>query len=130
MRTVLIPTKLDPLAANLLTDKGYAVTQDAKTPLLELAPAHAEVEVLIVRSEEVTPAVIDAFPKLRLVVRAGQFLNGTALSNGGERLRLEAPGGVIIKDFEYDDVAPWPSVQAAAGELAATAPASGTSSTV
>lgn len=75
MRTVLIPTKLDPLAANLLTDKGYAVTQDAKTPLLELAPAHAEVEVLIVRSEEVTPAVIDAFPKLRLVVRAGAGYN-------------------------------------------------------
>jgi hypothetical protein len=48
-------------------------------------------------------------PGVRLVLRASQFLNGTALANGGERLRFEAPGGVIIKDFEYDDAPPWPS---------------------
>ena len=47
-------------------------------------------------------------PGARLVVNAAQFLNTTALSNGGERLRLEAPGGVTIKDFTYDDAPPWP----------------------
>jgi len=53
-------------------------------------------------------------PGARLVVRGSQFLNGTALANSGERLRLEAPGGIIIKDFEYDDAPPWPT--AADGE--------------
>jgi hypothetical protein len=47
-------------------------------------------------------------PGARLTVSGTQFLNATALSNGGEGLRLEAPGGVVIKDFSYDDEAPWP----------------------
>ena len=47
-------------------------------------------------------------PGARLTVSAGQFLNATALSNGGERLTLEAPGGVIIKSFSYSDAPPWP----------------------
>jgi len=54
------------------------------------------------------PAGTVLSPGSRLVVNAAQFLNGTALSNGGERLRLEAPGGVTIKDFTYDDEMPWP----------------------
>lgn len=44
----------------------------------------------------------------RLVITASQFLNATALNNAGERLTLQAPGGVIIKSFSYDDEAPWP----------------------
>jgi hypothetical protein len=48
-------------------------------------------------------------PGGRLVVRASQFLDDTALANNGERLRLEAPGGIVIKEFVYDDEAPWPA---------------------
>jgi hypothetical protein len=37
---------------------------------------------------------------------AGRF-SGT-LDNAGERLTLRAPDGSLIKDFIYEDVAPWP----------------------
>lgn len=75
MKKVLIPTKLDTVAADLLKEKGYTVVQEAKTPLAELVAQHADSEVLIVRSEKVTPEIIDALPKLRLVVRAGAGYN-------------------------------------------------------
>ncbi|HWB04624.1 MAG TPA: lamin tail domain-containing protein [Verrucomicrobiales bacterium] len=45
----------------------------------------------------------------RMVINGSQFLNASALSNGGERVTLEAPGGVIIKTFAYDDEPPWPA---------------------
>ena len=48
-------------------------------------------------------------PGSRLVIDASQFLNDSALSNGGERITLEAPGGVVIKNFTDDDEPPWPS---------------------
>ncbi len=48
-------------------------------------------------------------PGARLVLTSAQFLDGTALNNAGERLRLVAPGGVIIKEFTYDDAPPWPT---------------------
>lgn len=54
-------------------------------------------------------------PGGRFVVSAAQFLNATALNNAGERLRLEAPGGVIIRDFPYDDDLPWPLAADGAG---------------
>lgn len=71
MKNVLIPTKLDLVAKNTLESKGYSVIQDAETPLAELVVRHPDTEALIVRSEKVTAAVIDALPKLALVVRAG-----------------------------------------------------------
>lgn len=71
MRNVLIPTKLDAVARKLLTESGFTVVQDAETPLPELCAAHPQSAVLIVRSEKVTRAVLDALPRLRLVVRAG-----------------------------------------------------------
>ncbi len=71
MQHVLIPTKLDAVARELLASKGYTVVQDAETPLSELAKRHPETEALIVRSEPVTAAVIDALPALKVVVRAG-----------------------------------------------------------
>ena len=71
MRKVLIPTKLDKIAANLLAEHGYEVVFDTATPMAELIKQHPDTEVLIVRSENVTPEVIDALPKLKLVVRAG-----------------------------------------------------------
>ncbi|MCK5844766.1 MAG: ACT domain-containing protein [Victivallales bacterium] len=75
MRKVLIPTKLDKTAATLLTDKGFDVVQDAESAIEELAAANSDAEILIVRSEKVTPEVIDTLPKLRLVVRAGAGYN-------------------------------------------------------
>ena len=51
MKKVLIPTKLDKFAANILVDKGYTVVLDATTPMEELVKANADAEVLIVRSE-------------------------------------------------------------------------------
>ena len=75
MRKVLIPTKLDKFAATLLSDKGYQVVLDATTPLPELVAAHADTEVLIVRSEKITPEIIDQLPKLKLIVRAGAGFN-------------------------------------------------------
>ena len=46
---------------------------------------------------------------------AGAFENLTQLANNGERLRLEAPGGVAIRDFTYDDKQPWPESPDGAG---------------
>jgi hypothetical protein len=38
----------------------------------------------------------------------GEFANGTGLDNSGERLALIAVDGSIVRDFEYNDRAPWP----------------------
>jgi D-3-phosphoglycerate dehydrogenase len=75
MRKVLIPTKLDKFAAALLTEKGFHVVQDADTPIKDLIEANSDTEVMIVRSEKVTPEIIDALPALKLVVRAGAGYN-------------------------------------------------------
>ena len=75
MRKVLIPTKLDKFAATLLSERGYNVVLDGATPLAELVKANADAEVLIVRSEKITPEVIDQLPRLKLIVRAGAGFN-------------------------------------------------------
>ncbi len=75
MRKVLIPTKLDKQAAAILTDRGYNVVLDAATPLDEQVKNNSDAEVLIVRSEKVTPEIIDALPQLKLIVRAGAGFN-------------------------------------------------------
>ncbi len=72
MKKVLIPTKLDSVAADLLkAHGGYAVVQDGKTPIEELVKLHPETYALIVRSEKVSDAIMDALPQLKVVVRAG-----------------------------------------------------------
>ena len=72
MKKVLIPTKLDAVASEILKRHGgYAVVQDAKTPLPELAAAHPDAYAIIVRSEKVTPEIMDLLPRLKVVVRAG-----------------------------------------------------------
>lgn len=76
MKKVLIPTKLDEIAAEILRANGrYDVVQDDETELTALAQSHADAYALIVRSEPVTPAVIDLFPKLKIIVRAGAGVN-------------------------------------------------------
>jgi len=75
MKNVLIPTKLNPVAKDILESKGYSVIQDSDTPLAELIAQHPDTEALIVRSDKVTEEVIDALPKLAVVIRAGAGYN-------------------------------------------------------
>lgn len=71
-KTVLIPTKLESIAREiLLAHGGYEVVQDDKTPLLEQAKKHPATYALIVRSEKINREVINAFPELKVIVRAG-----------------------------------------------------------
>ena len=39
---------------------------------------------------------------------AGEFENGTVLSNGGELITLQNNTGIIIQSFTYGDSSPWP----------------------
>lgn len=68
---ILIPTKLDKAAAATLSAAGYDVVQDDTAPIEELVAANPDTAGIIVRSEKVTPAIIDALPGLKCVIRAG-----------------------------------------------------------
>jgi D-3-phosphoglycerate dehydrogenase len=72
MKKVLIPTKLETVAAKTLAATGkYSVVQEAADDLPGLARKHADAYALIVRSEKVTPEVMDALPNLKVIIRAG-----------------------------------------------------------
>jgi len=75
MRKVLIPTKLDKFAADWLTERNYECILDASTPIADLFKANPDAEVVVVRSEKITPELIDLLPELKLVVRAGAGFN-------------------------------------------------------
>ena len=76
MKKVLIPTALDRVASNMLTEHGgYSVVQEPKADLPALAASHPDAHALIVRSERVTEAIIDALPSLKVIVRAGAGYN-------------------------------------------------------
>ncbi len=76
MKKVLIPTKLDSISAKILTDNGnYQVVQDAQTPIADLIAANPDTYALIVRSEVVDAAMIDALPQLKVIIRAGAGYN-------------------------------------------------------
>jgi len=76
MRKVLIATKLDSIARELLESNGaYEVVHEPSADLQELAEQHPDTYALIVRSERVTPAAIDAFAGLKVIVRAGAGYN-------------------------------------------------------
>ncbi|MEZ5329973.1 MAG: lamin tail domain-containing protein [Verrucomicrobiales bacterium] len=49
-----------------------------------------------------------AFPEVPESLVAGEFADGTALSNGGERIALTGPVGESLIDFTYGTSAPWP----------------------
>jgi len=75
-KKVVIPTKLDAIAAQLLNAHGgYDVVQDAKTPMEQLTASHPDTYALIVRSENITPVIIDALPSLKVIIRAGAGFN-------------------------------------------------------
>ncbi|MFA6724117.1 MAG: NAD(P)-dependent oxidoreductase [Lentisphaeria bacterium] len=71
MKKVLIPTKLDTVAAETLKSKGYQVVQDSESALEALIAANQDCEALIVRSEKIGAEIIDKLPRLRCIVRAG-----------------------------------------------------------
>ncbi|MCE9615446.1 MAG: hypothetical protein K8T26_14340 [Lentisphaerae bacterium] len=86
MKKVLIPTKLDVIAAETLKADGqYAVVQDPAAPLAEQATRHPDAYALIVRSEAVTPAIIDALPGLKVIVRAGAGYNTIDIAHARKR---------------------------------------------
>ena len=75
-KKVLIPTKLDKIARELLEKTGnYTVVQEEKAELPVLAKQHPDAHAMIVRSEKVTKEVIDALPALKVVMRAGSGYN-------------------------------------------------------
>lgn len=76
MKKVLIPTKLDTVAREILEQNGnYSVVQEDSADLEDLAAAHPDTYALIVRSNKVTPEVIDALPNLQVIIRAGAGYN-------------------------------------------------------
>jgi len=76
MKKVLIPTKLNAVAREILGQHGgYEVVQDDSTDLGTLASQNPDTYALFVRSEKVTPEVIDAMPSLKVVIRAGAGYN-------------------------------------------------------
>lgn len=76
MKKVLIPTKLDPIAREALTTHGgYEVIQDDSAELSALAAQHPDAHAVIVRSEKVTPEIMDALSSLKVVIRAGAGYN-------------------------------------------------------
>ena len=75
MTKVLIPTKLDKIAAEILTQNGFQVVQDSETPIADLIAKNSDAEAVVVRSEKVTSDIIDALPSLKTVVRAGAGFN-------------------------------------------------------
>jgi len=76
MKKVLIPTKLDAVCRTALLENGnYEVVQDDAAAPAEMAAGHPDAYALIVRSEKVTPGIIDALPKLKVIIRAGAGVN-------------------------------------------------------
>ena len=72
MKKVLIPTKLDKISRETLEAHGdYAVVQEEVADLAAFAAKHPDAHALIVRSEKITPQMIDALPQLKIIVRAG-----------------------------------------------------------
>ncbi|MDH3345901.1 MAG: NAD(P)-binding domain-containing protein [Kiritimatiellaceae bacterium] len=76
MKKVLIPTKLDSVAKELLeAHGGYTVVQDDATDFAALAAQNPDTYALFVRSEKVTSDIIDAIPSLKVIIRAGAGYN-------------------------------------------------------
>ena len=76
MKKILIPTKLNSIAREMLNNHGgYAVVQDDSTDLEALVAEHSDAHALIVRSEKVTPEIMATLPSLKVVIRAGAGYN-------------------------------------------------------
>jgi D-3-phosphoglycerate dehydrogenase len=86
MKKVLIPTKLDKVARDILVASGqYEVHQDDGGDVAALAAKHPDAYALIVRSEAVTAAIMDLLPKLKVVIRAGAGYNTIDVKHARKR---------------------------------------------
>lgn len=70
---------------------------------LFLAPGQA---VLIVKNRA---AFVTAYPTVHESLIAGEFENGTGLSNSGETITISAADGSLLREVAYTDNAPWPT---------------------
>lgn len=76
MKKVLIPTKLDLVAKEILEATGnYSVVQEESENLEGLAQQNTDAHAVIVRSNKVTKEIIDTLPNLKVAVRAGAGYN-------------------------------------------------------
>lgn len=73
-RKVLIPTNLDNVATDMLTNSGFEVFSDGSKGL-KLLDEHPDASYLIVRSEQIDKDILKKMEKLALVVRAGAGYN-------------------------------------------------------
>ena len=71
MKKVLIPTKLNPAVKGVLEKTGNYSVVLQEGDLAALAKANSDAYAMIVRSEKVTPEIIDMLPGLKVIVRAG-----------------------------------------------------------
>ena len=86
MKKVLIPTKLDTVAAETLkAHGGYEVVQDPATPLADQVKAHTDAYALIVRSEKVPAEILEALPRLKMVIRAGAGYDNIDIKHARKR---------------------------------------------
>jgi len=86
MKRVLIPTKLDKTVRETLeAHGGYAVVLEEVADLAAFCAQHSEAHALIVRSEKVTSAIIDALPKLKVIVRAGSGVDTIDLAHARKK---------------------------------------------
>jgi D-3-phosphoglycerate dehydrogenase / 2-oxoglutarate reductase len=86
MKKVLIPTKLDEVAKNLLEQSGeYQVVAVGNEDLEGLARENPDAYAVIVRSNKVTKDIIDMLPELKIVVRAGAGYNTIDTAYARER---------------------------------------------
>ena len=64
------------IACEMLNNHGgYEVVQDDSANFETLVAEHSDVHALIVRSEKVTPEIMDALPSLKVIIRAGAGYN-------------------------------------------------------
>ena len=56
----------------------------------------------------VFPGGTSLAPGEKVVVSFADFQNGSRLNNGSDRIKLEDATGSTVKDFTYNDAAPWP----------------------
>src|SRR5579862_686290 len=86
MKRVLIPTKLDRTVRDTLeAHGGYSVILEEVADLAAFCAQHSDAHALIVRSEKVTPAIIDALPQLKAIVRAGSGVDTIDLAHARKK---------------------------------------------
>ena len=72
MKKVIIPTKLNKIVKETLEGHGaYQVVLEEAKDLNAFVRQHDDAYALIVRSEKVTPEIIDLLPSLKVIIRAG-----------------------------------------------------------